>query len=318
MTNLTVPTSQPWLDTSTYPFRAHAFRHTDGAMHYVDEGSGAPLLFVHGTPSWSFEWRAAIAHFGSSHRCIAPDHLGFGLSEKPVTAGLLPRDHTRRLHDFITALDLRDVTLVVHDFGGPIALPLLLRDPSRFRRVVVVNTWAWPMDDNQGGQSLMRLVRSPLGRFLYLYCNASARWLVPTSFANRKRLTRDIHRHYLAPFPDRASRRGPWTLGANLVDSAAFAPELPDVIDALRAVPTSIIWGTGDRLIGPDVLAEWQRRLPEAALLTLDDSGHFPQEEEPDAFLAALEQVFAAMSPPQSNATSASAPLAGLTSSFGR
>lgn len=295
MTNLAVSSSQRWLDTSTYPFRAHTYHHADGAMHFVDEGKGAPLLFVHGTPSWSFEWRAAIAHFSDEQRCIAPDHLGFGLSAKPATAGLLPRDHTRRLHDFITALDLRDVTLVVHDFGGPIALPLLLRDPSRFRRVVVVNTWAWSLDDDQRGQSLMRLIRSPLGQFLYLYCNASARWLVPTTFANRKRLTPSLHRQFLGPFPDRASRRGPWTLGAHLVDSAAFAPELPNVIDALRRLPTSIIWGTGDRLIGPEVLAQWQRHLPAAPLFTLDDSGHFPQEEAPEAFLGSLERVLTAI-----------------------
>lgn len=258
------------------------------------KGAAPPLLFVHGTPSWSFEWRAAITHFSGRWRCIAPDHLGFGLSSKPDTASLLPRDHTQRLHDFIEALDLRDITLIVHDFGGPIALPLLARDPSRFQRVVAVNTWAWPMDDDSRGQSLMRLVRSPLGRFLYLYCNVSARWLVPSSFVDRKRLTPHLHRHYLAPFPDRAARRGPWTLGAHLVESAAFAPELPNVIDALRAVPTSLIWGTGDRLIGPDVLARWRSHLPNALLFTLDDSGHFPQEEAPAAFNRALERALAA------------------------
>lgn len=297
MTNLALPVTHShenlWLDSAAYPFRAHTYRHTDGAMRYVDEGSGAPLLFVHGTPSWSFEWHAAIARFSGSQRCVAADHLGFGLSEKPATAGLLPRDHTQRLHDLIIAKDLRDVTLVVHDFGGPIALPLLLRDPSRFRRAVVVNTWAWPMDDDQRGRSLMRMVRSPLGRFLYLYCNASARWLVPAAFGNRKRLTTALHRQFLGPFPNPAARRGPWTLGAHLVDSSAFAPELPNVLDALRTVPTSIIWGTRDRLIGPELLAHWQRRLPDAPLFTLDDSGHFPQTETPEAFLVALERALA-------------------------
>src|SRR5690606_18387586 len=117
----TVPS---WVDAGQYPFAARRFEHAEGDMHYVDEGSGRPLLFVHGTPSWSFEWRAALEHFRTRYRCIAVDHLGFGLSDKPSRGAYLPLDHTRRLHALIGALDLRDITLVVHDFGGPIATPL--------------------------------------------------------------------------------------------------------------------------------------------------------------------------------------------------
>ncbi len=104
----------PWLDRNLYPFSTKSFESGAGTMSYVDEGSGPPILFVHGTPSWSFEWRAVIEGLRATHRCIAPDHLGFGLSEKPSDARLSPRDHAERLRAFVEALDLRDVTLVVH------------------------------------------------------------------------------------------------------------------------------------------------------------------------------------------------------------
>lgn len=287
---LTKSTAAPdWLDTTGYPFTPRTFEHSDGRLNYVDEGHGPPLLLIHGTPSWSFEWRAAIHHYRARFRVIAVDHLGFGLSDKARDAAYQPKHHTRRLHDFIRALDLRDVTLVVHDFGGPIATPLVVRDASRFRRVVVVNTWAWPMDEDAKGRSLMRLVRSPLGRFLYLFCNASPRWLLPASFAKRENLARSVHRQYLAPFPDRVSRHALWTLGANLVDSAAFAPELAIVVDALQRLPLGIVWGKRDTLIDPTVLSRWRQLFPGAACVELAESGHFPQEETPDEFLRALD-----------------------------
>lgn len=278
-----------WVDTARYPFVARRFEHPDGAMHYVDEGSGRPLLFIHGTPSWSFEWRAALAHLRERYRCVAIDHLGFGLSDKPLRGAYLPLDHTRRLHDFIRALDLQDITLVVHDFGGPIATPLVVRDPSRFARVVLVNTWVWPTHAHARGRSLMRFVRSPLGRFLYLFCNASPRWLLPGSFANRAKLSAATHRQYLEPFASRPSRRAPWTLGANLVDTEAYAPELPTVAEALRRIPTAVIWGTRDRLVGADFLARARELLPNAPTFELPDAGHFPQEETSAEFLRALD-----------------------------
>ncbi len=292
--NLSNTTTRPaWLDTAQYPFAAHTFRHRDGVLHYVDEGHGSPVLFVHGTPSWSYEWRAAIQHLQSRYRCLAIDHLGFGLSEKPTTAPYLPRDHTDRLHAFIQMLDLRDVTLVVHDFGGPIATPLVARDPSRFRQVIAVNTWVWSTSDDVRGQKLSKLVRSPLGRLLYLWFNASPRWLVPASFADKNRLTKNVHRHLLAPFPTRQERYAPWTLGCNLTNPEAYAPELPQVITALGAVPVSLIWGMKDGILGPEPFTHWQHAFPKSRVIELSESGHFPQEESPDAFLSALDSVLA-------------------------
>ena len=95
-------------------------------MHYVDEGDGEPILFVHGTPTWSFEYRHLIAALRGRHRCVALDHLGFGLSERPAGASYTPEAHAARLLAVRRPAGARRFTLVVHDFGGPIALPLAL------------------------------------------------------------------------------------------------------------------------------------------------------------------------------------------------
>lgn len=283
--------SETWLDRSRYPFAPRSFQHEDGAQHFIDEGSGSPVLFVHGTPSWSFEWHNSVFHLRSRFRCLAVDHLGFGLSDKPPNAPYLPKHHTDRLQTLLQTLDLGDVTLVVHDFGGPIALPLVVREPSRFRQVIAVNTWAWCTETDVEAGRLSKFIASPLGRFLYLWCNASPRWLVPAAFADKQRLTRDTHRHLTAPFSSHRERYAPWTLGCHLTDLAAYAPELPETLSALQTLPLSVIWGTRDRILGPAPLAHWRRAFPHSPVLELDDCGHFPQLERPDAFNAALESL---------------------------
>src|SRR5688572_3863851 len=128
-----------WVDRAAYPFRSRYLEVAPGRrVHYVDEGQGDTLLFVHGTPTWSFEWRHVIRDLSRTHRCIAPDQLGFGLSDRPLDFDYSPEGHARVLRAFVERLGISDITLVVHDFGGPIALPLALEQPSRVRRLVLL------------------------------------------------------------------------------------------------------------------------------------------------------------------------------------
>src|SRR5690349_13971508 len=111
-------TAPIWLDREEFPFTSRTFAHADGNMHYIDEGAGEVLLFVHGTPDWSFGFRHLIKAFRGSHRCVAIDHLGFGLSDKPMNADYRVAGHEQRLQAFIAHLGLKNVTLIVTDFGG--------------------------------------------------------------------------------------------------------------------------------------------------------------------------------------------------------
>src|SRR5688500_14147607 len=140
-----------WLDKQAYPFRSHWLALPNGArMHYVDEGSGDTVLFVHGTPTWSFEWRHLIRALSPHFRCVAPDHLGFGLSERPRDGEYTPEWHARNLADFVHRMGLRDFTLVVHDYGGPIGLPLALDGARLVKRLVVLNTFMWSLKGDAG------------------------------------------------------------------------------------------------------------------------------------------------------------------------
>src|SRR5690606_8671206 len=139
-----------------------------GRMRYVDEGSGPAILFVHGTPSWSFEWRALVRELARDHRCIAPDHIGFGLSDKPQAWSYRLADHTANLERLVDQLGIERATLVVHDFGGPIALPLVWRRAGLVERIVLANTWLWPLDNDPSFARNKARLGSPLMRWLYL------------------------------------------------------------------------------------------------------------------------------------------------------
>jgi len=285
--------SPAWLDRSEYPFSPRSAALKDGRISYVDEGSGPPVLFVHGTPTWSFEYRHVIRAAMDTCRCIAPDHLGFGLSERPRGASYTPEAHAARLREFVDSLGLDRFALVVHDYGGPIGLPLALA--GRVTRLVILNTWMWPFDDDKEMQNRARIVDGAFGRWMYLHLNASLKMLMPSAYAVRSRLTSTIHRQYLEPFRNKEDRvLVLWPLAHALLASSPFYRELYSRIDALRKIPVSIIWGLKDTAFRPHQLEKWRRELPDAAILALDNVGHWPHEEAPSEVAEAITEFLTA------------------------
>ncbi|GJG89143.1 haloalkane dehalogenase [Gemmatimonadetes bacterium T265] len=303
MPDVTAPTEAPvparsdlpaWVDVAAYPFRPRAFDSGEGRLSYVDEGTGPPVVLVHGTPTWSFLYRRLIPRLvAAGHRVIAPDHLGFGLSGHPADADYRPEAHARRLAALLDALDLRAITLVLHDFGGPIGLAYALDRPARIARLVLLNTWGWALDGDPRIARGSRLAAGPLGRFLYTRLNASPRWLLPAGFADRACLTPAVHAQYLAPFPDAATRAPLWALARALLDSGPWYDGLWERRARLAAVPVRLVWGMRDPAFGPAYLARWQNALPHARAVALPDVGHFVPDEAPDALAA---EVIAACS----------------------
>ena len=286
----TATTEHAWVDRDAYPFRSRWLELAAGKIHYVDEGDGEPVLFVHGTPTWSFEYRHLIAALRGGHRCIAVDHLGFGLSDRPAAADYTPEAHAARLRAFVDKLGLRRFTLVVHDFGGPIALPLALDDPDRVERLVVLNSWMWSFADDPEMMKRARMASGALGRFLYRRLNASLRLIVPSAYGDRRKLTKAIHRQYLAAFPDADSReRVLWALARALTGSSAFYEGLWQRRQRLAAIPTLIVWGMKDTAFRPHLLARWRRALPHATVVELAEAGHWPHEEQPEGVIGAVQ-----------------------------
>ena len=279
----------PWLDRKAYPFDSRWLVVGDGArMHYVDEGRGDPILFVHGTPSWSFEWRHLIRGLCHDYRCVAPDLVGFGLSSRPRDFAYTPPAHAGALQELVDQLDLEDYTLVVHDFGGPIGLPLALGEHSRVRRVVIINTWMWSLAGDPAFERAGRIAGSTLGRFLYRWANLSLRVIMPAAWADRKLLTPAIHDQYLAPFEEREARgRVLWPLARALLGSSRWYESLWARSDRLSHLPVLIIWGMKDPAFGPKVLERWSELLPSATVIEVP-VGHWPHEEAPDTVLEAI------------------------------
>ena len=282
--------SPSWLDRTQWPWPPRWCDVPDGRLHYIDEGSGDTIVLVHGTPTWGFEWCHVIAALSPRARVVVPDHLGFGLSDRPADADYRPEAHAARFAAFMdTVAGPNPISLVVHDFGGPIALPWALAHPERVRTLTVVNTWMWSFEDDRVMRRRAAMVDGWLGRMLYRYANASLRLIMPSAYANRRRLTRDIHRQYLEVFPDADSREHVlFTLAQSLLGSSAFYAGLWEQRTRLVGLPLSIIWGMRDSAFGPAILEQWVEAFPNAAVTRLADAGHWPHEEQPEAFAQAL------------------------------
>jgi len=260
-----------------------------GRMHYDDEGAGPIVLFVHGTPTWSYEYRHVIRALSARYRCIAPDHLGFGLSERPPHFAYAPEAHAAVLAEFVDRLGLDRFTLVVHDFGGPIGLPLALA--GRVDRLVIMNTWAWPLDDDPKMARAARLAGGAAGRFLYRYANASLRLIMPSAYGDRRKLTKEIHAQYLNVFRDRDARvMVLHALAKSLLGSRAHYQSLLDRLPELRRIPTLVVWGMKDSAFQPYQLERWRTLLPEAQVAAIDNAGHWPHEEEPERVIGAIQR----------------------------
>lgn len=267
-----------WLDRAEYPFESR-WLEVDGArMHYLDEGAGDVVLMVHGTPTWSFLYRHLVKRLAGRRRCVVPDHLGFGLSDKPAGASYRLPEQARRLGALIDALGLKDLTLVVHDFGGPIGLAHAIERPESVRRLVLFNTWMWSLADDPRMRWTGRLLGSPLGRVLYERLGFSARVLWRSAIRDRARYTPAIHRHYTAPLDTPRDRHATWVYAQELLGAGAWYDHLWRRRERLAPMPALLVWGMRDPAFGA-VLPRWRQALPGAEVVAMAEVGHAPPEE---------------------------------------
>jgi pimeloyl-ACP methyl ester carboxylesterase len=284
------------VDRTIYPFQSRFLQVEGGRMHYVDEGEGPPVVLVHGTPVWSFVYRQLIGALSQTHRVVAMDHLGFGLSDKPADGAYRPEDHARRLHALIEHLELKEMVLVVHDFGGPIGLSYAVEHPANVRGLVLFNTWMWSLADTPA-ERLSRFLSGAIGRWLYRRLNVSPRYLVPMLFADRARLTPEIHRHYIEAFPSPAERQAPWVFARELIGSTAWYEDLWSRREAIADIPALVLWGMRDSAFKPDALARWRTALRRVRVVEFADAGHFVQEEAPEAAASEIRRFLAELEP---------------------
>ena len=269
-----------WLNTNEYPFKHHYFKVNDTTMHYVDEGEGAVLLFVHGTPSWSFEFRNVIKFLSKKYRCIAIDHIGFGLSEKPAKYDYTVQNHTASLLKLITHLQLNQFTMLVHDFGGIIGLAAAEQIPEKIKGLVILNTWCRSIQDEPEYKKMKMILGSPLMPLLYRYLNFSAKYILPAAFGERSRLTPEIHQHFLRPFSKASERNGTIAFAKSLLRDQDYYASVGKKLSILKDKPVLIIWGMKDEFITEKHLLWVQEQFPGSKVVRYDDAGHFVLEEK--------------------------------------
>jgi haloalkane dehalogenase len=270
-----------WLNKEEYPFTPKTFSTPAGGMSYVDEGSGDPIVFVHGNPSWSFEFRNIIKGLRGEYRCIAPDHIGFGLSDKPLNFSYKPRDHAKNLELFLESLKLKKITLVVGDWGGPIGLSYAKTHPERIKNIVITNTWMWSVHDDWYYRIFSGMMGGPIGRFLIRRYNFFARVIVKKVFGDKTKLTSEIHRQYAAPLDTPEKRKGSYVFPKEIIGSSDWLASLWEQREIFANKNIVILWGMKDIAFRKKELKTWRVAFPDAKVVEFPDAGHFVVEEKP-------------------------------------
>ena len=273
-------TNGNWRDL--YPYESHFIERPDGRLHYLDEGAGETLLMVHGNPTWSFYWRNLIDAFCSSNRVVVPDHLGCGLSDKPQEPSYELSRHIDNLTALIEELDLRDITLLVHDWGGAIGMGTALKVPDRFSRFILFNTGVFPPPFIP---FRIRACRTPiLGRWAMRSLNLFARAAISMATEQPKGMAGQVRDGLLAPYDNWNNRVGI----ANFVRDIPLTRRHPTwetlekierELPTLNDRPSQLIWGMRDWCFTPACLDRIAELLPSAEIHRLEDAGHYVVED---------------------------------------
>ena len=286
-----VSTTRPdWVSDDLYPFESRFFATaSDHRMHFVDEGAGEPIVFVHGNPAWSFEFRHLIKGLRSEFRCVAHDHIGFGLSSRSDRReDHHPASHANRFAAFLDHLDLRDMTLFMTDWGGPIGLDFARRHPARVKRIVIANTWCWPVADDFHFKSFSFLMSSWFAQYLIKYHNVFVRRIMPQAVGDRSVLTPEIMAHYRNAQPSPRARAANAALPGHIVGATDWLRSIWSERTAFTDKPALILWGFEDIAFRRKELERWKSELSDFALHEFEDCGHFLAEEAPERILPLL------------------------------
>ena len=284
-----------------YPFTSHWIDVGGHALHYLDEGPrDAPcVLLLHGNPTWSFYWREAIRGLRDEFRVVAPDHLGCGLSDKPGDWCYRLSGHVQNLERLALGLDLRDLTLGLHDWGGAIGMGLAARHPDRISRLIVLNTAAFR---SSALPLRIAVCRIPgLGALAVRGLNGFLR--ASFHMATEKGLDSIVRQGYLAPYRSWRDR----VALLRFVQDIPLRPEHPSwpalveieqALAGFQGRPMLIVWGERDFCFTPDFRREWERRFPDAEVHPIPDAGHYVLEDAGDRAVEVMRRFLRRGTPP--------------------
>ncbi len=273
-------------DRALYPFESHWFQSTVGQVHYIDEGSGPPILFLHGNPTWSFLYRGIVIRLRKHFRCIALDYPGFGLSVHPPTYGYTAAEHAEVVTGLVRGLGLEDLTIMGQDWGGPIGMRVALNERDRMRSLVMGNTWYWPAASLLM-QGFSKIMSSGFVQGQIFKKNLFVERIMP--MAVKHRLAPEIMDHYRGPLRTLDSRAGVAEFPKEITQAALWlgtiADEVPDVLGDL---PLLLTWGIYDQFFGSALMERFKADFKNVRTTRLD-AKHYIQEDAPAEIAKAIE-----------------------------
>ncbi len=273
-------------DPRLFPFTSKWFDSRVGKVHYIDEGIGDPILFLHGNPTWSFLYRGIVIRLKKKFRCIAVDYPGFGLSERPSVYDYTAAEHAGIVRDLVQHLDLQNLTVMGQDWGGPIGMRLALDELPRVRALVMGNTWFWPLDSWQGKAFAYVMSMAPMQSQI-LNRNFFVEQLLPMGVKHP--LPDEVMHHYREAMPTPSSRIGAAEFPIQLTAASSWLATLEDQVkDRLANVPLLLTWGLHDLLFARPFMERFRETFRVVRVQRLD-AKHFIQEDAPKEIAEAIE-----------------------------
>ena len=276
-----------------YPFTSHALELDSYKYHFIDEGQGETLLMLHGNPTWSFYYRNLVLGLKHSYRCVAPDHMGMGKSDKPQNYNYTLSQHIDNLEALVDKLGLSDITLMVHDWGGAIGMGFAVRHPQKIKRLVLFNTAAFLSEKIPVRLKLCR-VRG-FADIAIRGFNAFALAAVGMACKNKERMTDEVRAAYLAPYNNYANRIGTLRFVQDIPMSSdalsySVVKNIEENLEQFKSLPVMIAWGAKDFVFNDHFLKKWQGIFPEAEVHRVQDAGHYVVEDAHERIIPWIEE----------------------------
>ena len=274
-----------------YPFSLNRFEVEGGhAINYIDEGEGDPIVMAHGNPTWSFYYRNIANHFKDRFRVVVPDHLGCGLSDKPQDYSYTLDNHVKNFTNLIQHLGLKNITSIVHDWGGAIGMGYATKYPENIKKIIILNSAAFR---SKSIPPTINFCKTPiLGNFIIRQFNAFA---YPATFmAVEKKLSKEVKEGFLFPYKNYHDRVAVSQFVQDIPMSEGHRtyPVLKDIEDGLKKVtcPKLVVWGGKDFCFHDEFYHRWLEFYPDAKTFYLKDAGHYVLEDALDEILPRMDE----------------------------
>tara|TARA_B110000046_G_C12971821_1_gene389263 strand:- start:237 stop:1115 length:879 start_codon:yes stop_codon:yes gene_type:complete len=272
-----------------YPFESHFLSIGGHNYHYIEEGEGDPVVMVHGNPSWSFYYRNLVQKLSPNFHCIVPDHIGMGYSDKPGddTYNYTLSQRVYDLEEFLKAKGIaKNITLIVHDWGGMIGMSFARRNPDSIKQIVLLNTAGFLLPEAKKFPLMLRLTRTFLGAVAVRGFNAFNAGSTRIG-VKRTKMSPEVRRGYTAPYNSWKNRIATYRFVQDIPlkkgdDSYDAFVDLQEHLHLFNNTPIMIAWGLKDIVFDKHVLDKWTEYYPHAEVNRFEDCGHYILEDAPE------------------------------------